>query len=134
MPRAEVTFDLDAAWEAIHTAHAEIDTYKHSRDCLVNMDEFAALVNHTTRLALSVDSLLDERTKAIERERIATTAYDQQQSSYRELEVLYQAMTERAQAAEDRIRRAAEHLPGRPDVAERILSEIRHTKSDTGEG
>jgi hypothetical protein len=67
--------------------------------------------------------LLDERAKAIERERIATTAYDQQQSSYRELETLYQAMTERAQVAEDRIRRAAEHLPGRPDVAEQILSE-----------
>ena len=130
MPRAEVTFDLDAAWEAIHAAQAEIDKY----DPDVNTDEFAALVNHATRLALAVDGLLDERTKATERERIATTAYDQQQSSYRELEALYQAMTERAQAAEDRIRRAAEHFPGRPDVAERILSEIRHAKSDTVEG
>lgn len=134
MPRAEVTFDLDAAWEAIHAAQAEIDIYKQSRECFVDMDVFAALVSHATRLALAVDSLFDERTKAIECERIATTAYDQQQSSYRELEALYQAMTERAQAAEDHIRRAAEHLPGRPDVAERILSEIRHAKSDTVEG
>lgn len=123
MPRAEVTFDLDAAWQAIHAAQAEIDEYDQSRECFVDINVFTALVSHATRLALAVDSLFDERTKATERERIATTAYDQQQSSYRELETLYQAMTERAQVAEDRIRRAAEHLPGRPDVAEQILSE-----------
>ena len=88
MPRSEVTFDLDAAWQAIHAAQAEIDIYKQSRECFVDMDVFAALVSHATRLALAVDSLF-ERTKAVE----------------------------------DRIRRAAEHLPGRPDVAEQILSE-----------
>lgn len=123
MPRSEVTFDLDAAWQAIHAAQAEFDEYNQSRKCFVDINVFTALVSHATRLALAVDSLFDERTKATERERIATTAYDQQQSSYRELEALYQAMTERAQVAEDRIRRAAEHLPGRPDVAEQILSE-----------
>jgi hypothetical protein len=105
MPRAEVTFDLDAAWEAIHAAQAEIDIYKQSRKCFVDINVFTALVSHATRLALAVDSLFDERTKATERERIATTAYDQQQSSYRELEALYQAMTDRAPGTRRRRRR-----------------------------
>jgi len=38
--------------------------------------------------------------EARERERIATEAYNQQQTSYRELETLYQAATERALKAE----------------------------------
>jgi hypothetical protein len=41
-----------------------------------------------------------ERDAANQRERISAEAYNQQQSSYRELEGLYQAMTERAQVAE----------------------------------
>ena len=130
MPRVEITFDLKRAQRVIDDAQREVDLYAPD----VDTDEFQALITVAQSLLLAVDGLLDERAKATERERIATTAYDQQQSSYRELEVLYQAMTERAQAAEDRIRRAAEHLPGRPDVAERILSEIRHAKSDTVEG
>jgi hypothetical protein len=121
MPRAEVTFDLDAAWEAIRAAQREANDFDEI-DAYSNRF-LLTLIREAQLLALAVDGLLDERDKAIKRERIATTAYDQQQSSYRELEALYQAMTERAQVAEDRIRRAAEHLPGRPDVAEQILSE-----------
>lgn len=42
--------------------------------------------------------LRDALAASEQRERIATTTYDGQQSSYRELESLYSAMTERAQA------------------------------------
>ncbi len=41
-----------------------------------------------------------ELAQARERERIAAETYNQQQTSYRELEALYQSMTERALAAE----------------------------------
>ena len=57
--------------------------------------------------------LIDLRIRLAQAERraqIASTAYDQQQSSYRELEALYQAAVERALAAEARIARAATHL------------------------
>ena len=60
--------------------------------------------------------------QAEQRAQIASAAYDQQQSSYRELEALYQAATERARPAEAVIARAATHLPGRPDLAEAVLS------------
>lgn len=43
---------------------------------------------------------LAELARARERERIAVEAYQGQQTSYRELEALYQTMTERAQQAE----------------------------------
>ncbi len=54
--------------------------------------------------------LIDLRIRLAQAERraqIASTAYDQQQISYRELEALYQAAVERALAAEARIARAA---------------------------
>lgn len=57
-------------------------------------------------------ALLAELAAAHERERIAAEAYHGQQQSYRDLEALYQAMTERAQAAEAELarRRQAAHL------------------------
>lgn len=54
-----------------------------------------------------------ELTQARERDRIVAETYNQQQTSYRELEALYQAMTERALAAEaerDNARRDAGDL------------------------
>ena len=50
-------------------------------------------------------ALLAELAAAHERERIAAEAYHGQQQSYRDLEALYQAMTERAQAAEAELAR-----------------------------
>ena len=62
---------------------------------------------------MSEQDLQRELTQARERDRIAAEAYNQQQTSYRELEALYQAMTERALAAEaerDNARRDAGDL------------------------
>ena len=53
----------------------------------------------------------------------AERAYHLLLANHRALEALYRTMTERAMAAEARIARAAEHLPGRPDLAELVLSE-----------
>ena len=62
---------------------------------------------------MSEQDLQRELTQARERDRIAAEAYNRQQTSYRELEALYQAMTERALAAEaerDNARRDAGDL------------------------
>ncbi len=58
----------------------------------------------------AIAQLRTQLAQAEQRAQIASTAYDQQQSSYRELEALYQAAVERALAAEARIARAATHL------------------------
>lgn len=63
-----------------------------------------------------------DRDAARARERIAVETYQQQQQSYRELEALYTAMTERAQRAEALLHEVyasrVEYL--KPDLVERI--------------
>ena len=72
--------------------------------------------------ALRIGDLMLEMMRSQERERIAVATYNQQQQSYRDLENLYNAMTERAQQAEQdlrdlrrtvvRMREGGHELPG----------------------
>mgnify|MGYP006052557871 FL=1 len=76
---------------------------------------------------MSEQDLQRELTQARERDRIAAEAYNQQQTSYRELEALYQAMTERALAAERDVeawRQAAERLERRCEQTNAINREL----------
>lgn len=78
--------------------------------------------------------------QAQERERLAMDAYDQQQSSYRELEALYQAMTERAVRFRTAVKRMSD-LIGRavrpPEIvyaAHEIAADVLtdpHPRADT---
>lgn len=114
--------------EEILLAAADLATVaqlRRERDALAI--QVQALADQAADLVADRDHWTLAARAAQQRERTAAQAYQQQQSSYRELEALYTAMTERAQRAEQELARlrdlvrdldtsAARELNYSPDV------------------
>lgn len=115
--------------EEIALAAADLATaaqLRRERDALAI--QVRALSGQAADLVADRDHWTLAARAAQQRERTAAQAYQQQQSSHRELEALYTAMTERAQQAErerDLAQKLANDAEQRARVAEQELLALR---------